>query len=154
MWASFGLAMVPLVWILGTVVARGYELLLASSWWTTSQRNINAADVGGGAIHAIQGTLRQDAVTAAISVPLGSFTAIYLVEYGRGRLARVVSFMVDILSGVPSIVAALFIYAVWVTTFGFQRIGFAVCPVSYTHLDVYKRQPTWSGPTSPRTSSA
>ena len=110
MWASFGLAMVPLVWILGTVVARGYELLLASSWWTTSQRNINQA-----------------AVTAAISVPLGIFTAIHLVEYGRGRLARVVSFMVDILSGVPSIVAALFIYAVWVTTFGFQRIGFAVC---------------------------
>ena len=127
MWASFGLAMVPLVWILGTVVARGYELLLASSWWTTSQRNINAADVGGGAIHAIQGTLLQAAVTAAISVPLGIFTAIYLVEYGRGRLARAVSFMVDILSGVPSIVAALFVYAVWVTTFGFQRIGFAVC---------------------------
>ena len=35
--------------------------------------------------------------------------------------------MVDILTGVPSIVAALFIYAVWVTTFGFQRVGFAVC---------------------------
>ena len=127
MWASFGLAMVPLVWILGTVVARGYELLLASSWWTTSQRNINASDVGGGAIHAIQGTLIEAAVTAAISLPLGIFTAIYLVEYGRGRLARAVSFMVDILSGVPSIVAALFVYAVWVTTFGFQRVGFAVC---------------------------
>ena len=127
MWASFGLAMVPLVWILGTVVARGYELLLASSWWTTSQRNINASDVGGGAIHAIQGTLIEAAVTAAISVPLGIFSAIYLVEYGRGRLARAVSFMVDILSGVPSIVAALFVYAVWVTTFGYQRVGFAVC---------------------------
>jgi phosphate transport system permease protein len=49
------------------------------------------------------------------------------VEYGRGRLRRGISFMVDILTGVPSIVAALFIYAVWVTTFGFQRAGFAVC---------------------------
>ena len=66
-------------------------------------------------------------MTASISVPIGIFTAIYLVEYGRGALARAVSFMVDILSGVPSIVAALFIYAVWVTTFGFQRVGFAVC---------------------------
>ncbi len=59
-------------------------------------------------------------------MPIGILTAIYLVEYGRGRLARAVSFMVDILTGIPSIVAALFIYAVWVTTFGFQRVGFAV----------------------------
>ena len=57
-------------------------------------------------------------VTAVIAVPIAVFTAIYLVEYGRGRLARVVSFMVDILTGVPSIVAALFIYAVWVGVLG------------------------------------
>ena len=62
-----------------------------------------------------------------IAVPIGVLTAIYLVEYGRGAIARAVSFMVDILTGVPSIVAALFVYAVWVTTFGFQRVGFAVC---------------------------
>src|SRR5450756_921177 len=53
-------------------------------------------------------------------------TAIYLVEYGRGRFARIVSFTVDILTGIPSIVAALFIYAVWVTAFGLQRVAFAV----------------------------
>ena len=62
-------------------------------------------------------------VTAAISVPIAIGTAIYLVEYGRGRFARAVSFMVDVLTGVPSIVAALFIYALWVTTFGFQRVA-------------------------------
>jgi phosphate transport system permease protein len=62
-----------------------------------------------------------------MAVPVGVMTAIYLVEYGRGRLAKTVSFMVDILTGIPSIVAALFIYAVWVTTLGFQRVGFAVC---------------------------
>ena len=127
MWASFALAVIPLAWILWTVVSQGVQLVLASTWWTHSQRNINASDAGGGAVHAIQGTLIQGAVTSAISVPIGIFTAVYLVEYGRGRLARAVSFMVDILSGVPSIVAALFIYAVWVTTFGFQRVGFAVC---------------------------
>ncbi len=127
MWSSFGLAVIPLVWILWTVASEGVQLLLTSEWWTQSQRNVNATDVGGGAVHAIQGTLIQGAVTAAISVPIGIGTAIYLIEYGRGRLARTVSFMVDILSGVPSIVAALFIYAVWVTTFGFQRVGFAVC---------------------------
>lgn len=127
MWGAFGLAMVPLAWILWTVTSQGLRLLTVSTWWTNSQRNINATDAGGGAVHAIQGTLIQGGVTAAISVPIGIFTAIYLVEYGRGRLARTVSFMVDILSGVPSIVAALFVYAVWVTSFGFQRVGFAVC---------------------------
>lgn len=127
MWGSFGLAMIPLCWIVWTVVSQGAALLANTTWWTNSQRNINASDAGGGAVHAIQGTLLQAAVTGLISVPIGVFTAIYLVEYGRGRLARAVSFMVDILSGIPSIVAALFIYAVWVTTFGFQRVGFAVC---------------------------
>ena len=127
MWGSFGLAIVPLVWILFTVISKGVGLLLESSWWTNSQRNINSTDVGGGAIHAIQGTLIQAGVTAVIAVPIGVLTAIYLVEYGRGAIARAVSFMVDILTGVPSIVAALFVYAVWVTTFGFQRVGFAVC---------------------------
>lgn len=127
MWASFGLAIIPLGWILWTVLSHGARLLGASTWWTNSQRNINATDAGGGAIHAIQGTLIQGAVTAVIAVPIGIFTAIYLIEYGRGRLAKAISFMVDILSGIPSIVAALFVYAVWVTTFGFQRVGFAVC---------------------------
>ena len=103
MWSAFFLACVPLVWILGSTIL-----------------------VGGGAAHAIQGTLIQAVVTAAISVPIGVLTAIYLVEYGRGPVARLVSFMVDILTGIPSIVAALFIYALWVTTFGFQRVPFAV----------------------------
>ncbi len=126
-WASFGLAMIPLAWILWTVFGYGIRLLTESTWWTTSQRNINATDSGGGAVHAIWGTLIEGGVTAAISVPIGVLTAIYLVEYGQGRFARVVSFMVDVLGGVPSIVAALFVYAVWITTLGLQRVGFAVC---------------------------
>ncbi|MFC8502156.1 phosphate ABC transporter permease PstA [Pedococcus sp. NPDC057267] len=127
MWLAFALALVPLVWILWTVVSKGFHLLLEPQWWTNSQKGITSRHEGGGAVHAIQGTLIQGLVTAAISVPLGVMTAIYLVEYGRGRFAKAVSFMVDILTGVPSIVAGLFVYAVWVTTFGFQRVGFAVC---------------------------
>ena len=126
MWAAFLLALVPLVWILWTVTSKGYHLLLDAQWWTNSQRGITSRRVGGGAVHAIQGTLIQGVTTAVISVPIGILTAIYLVEYGRGRLAKAVSFMVDILTGVPSIVAGLFVYALWVTTFGFQRVGFAV----------------------------
>lgn len=127
MWVAFAIALIPLIWILWTVLSRGGELLTTSTWWTNSQRGITSRLTGGGAVHAIQGTLIQGAVTALIAVPVGVLTAIYLVEYGRGKLARTVSFMVDILTGIPSIVAALFIYALWVTTFGFQRVAFAVC---------------------------
>jgi phosphate transport system permease protein len=125
-WAALALAVIPLVWILWAVVSKGAGDVLNVDWWTNSQRGITAREVGGGAYHAIMGTILEALVCAVISVPIAIFTAIYLVEYGRGRLARVVSFMVDILTGVPSIVAALFIYAVWVSTLGLKRVGFAV----------------------------
>jgi phosphate transport system permease protein len=127
MWAAFLIALIPLAWILWTVISRGIGLVLEPVWWSNSQRGITSRAVGGGAAHAIRGTLLMALATALMAVPVGVMTAIYLVEYGRGRLARTVSFMVDILTGIPSIVAALFIYAVWVTTLGFQRVGFAVC---------------------------
>jgi phosphate transport system permease protein len=127
MWTAFAIAMVPLAWILWSVVTKGGNMLLGSQWWTNSQRGITNRVVGGGAYHAILGTLIEALATALMAVPIGMMTAIYLVEYGHGRLARAVSFTVDILSGIPSIVAALFIYALWVTTFGFQRVAFAVC---------------------------
>jgi phosphate transport system permease protein len=123
---AFALALVPLVWILGAVLAQGFATAAKVTWWTKSQRNITPDVLGGGAYHAIIGTLEQALVCALIAVPIALFTAIYLVEYGRGRLARVVSFMVDLLTGIPSMVAALFVYALWVTTFGLQRVGFAV----------------------------
>ncbi|PVU83316.1 phosphate ABC transporter permease PtsA [Cellulomonas sp. WB94] len=126
MHAAFGLALVPLVWILWTVISQGYQMLLTSQWWTNSQRGVTVRDFGGGAYHAIMGTLLQAGVTAVISVPIGILTAIYLVEYGRGAAARAVSFMVDVLTGIPSIVAALTIYALWISTFGLSRVGFAV----------------------------
>jgi phosphate transport system permease protein len=125
-WVAFGIAIVPLLWILWTVISKGGNLLADSHWWTNSQRGITSRQVGGGAYHAIIGTIEQAVVCAVIAVPVAIFTAIYLVEYGRGPFARVVSFMVDILTGIPSIVAALFIYAVWVTTLGLDRVGFAV----------------------------
>jgi len=127
MWAAFLIALVPLIWILGSTLVKGGQMLLDVNWWSLSQSGITSRREGGGAVHAIQGTLIQALVTALISVPIGVLTAIYLVEYGRGRLAKTVSFMVDILTGIPSIVAALFIYALWVTTFNFQRVGIAVC---------------------------
>ncbi len=120
-------ALVPLIWVLYSVLAKGYNVVQSSVWWTHSQADMTAFLPGGGAYHAIVGTLMQGLVCAAIAIPIGLFVAIYLVEYGGGTvLGRLTTFMVDILTGVPSIVAALFIYALCVATLGFPRSGFAV----------------------------
>lgn len=120
-------AVIPLVWVLYSVITKGAEAVLDSTWWTNSQSGMTAFAAGGGVYHALIGTLLQGLVCAVISIPIGVFVGIYLVEYGGGtRLGKVTTFMVDILTGVPSIVAALFIYALWVATLGFQRSGFAV----------------------------
>lgn len=80
----------------------------------------------GGVYHALYGTLVQAGVAAVLAVPLGLMTAVFLVEYGSGRLVRLTTFMVDVLAGVPSIVAALFIFSLWIATLGFQQSSFAV----------------------------
>jgi phosphate transport system permease protein len=124
--AAFGIALIPLVWLLWTVISKGIHAMTRSGWFTDSQRGITFRDSGGGAYHAILGTLEQVLLCSLISVPIALMVGIYLVEYGRGPLARATTFMVDILTGVPSIVAALFIYAVFITTFHGQRSGWLV----------------------------
>ena len=124
---SVVVALIPLAWVLFTVVAKGLPALTSPTWFTHSLSGLTSSSMGGGIYHALVGTLLQGLVCAIISIPLGVFVAIYLVEYaGRSRLGRITTFMVDILSGVPSIVAALFIYALWVSTFGMPKSGFAV----------------------------
>ncbi len=124
---AFLIALVPLAWVVVTVVAKGIGAVLSSAWWTQSLNGLLARQQGGGVYHAIVGTLLTGLVCAVIATPIAIMVAIYLVEYGaRSRLARATTFMVDILTGVPSIVAALFIYAVWISIFGFPRSAFAV----------------------------
>ncbi|MEO6503634.1 MAG: phosphate ABC transporter permease PstA [Jatrophihabitantaceae bacterium] len=125
-YGCFLLALVPLLWLLWTVLSRGLPALTRAGWFTGSQRGITYRDAGGGALHAIIGTLQQVALCTVISVPIALLVAVYLVEYGRGPLARATTFMVDILTGIPSIVAALFIYAVFVTSFSGDRAGWLV----------------------------
>jgi phosphate transport system permease protein len=124
--ASFLIAMVPLVWVLYTVVERGIEAITTATWWNKSLAGVLPEQVAGGVYHAIYGTIAQAAIAAVLAVPLGVMAAVYLVEYGRGHFARVTTFMVDILAGVPSIVAALFIFALWIATIGFPQSAFAV----------------------------
>jgi phosphate transport system permease protein len=124
--ASFGVALIPLVWLLWVVIARGGYAVTRLGWWTHSLRGVLPEEFAGGVYHALYGTMVQAGVATVLAVPLGLMTAVFLVEYGSGRLARVTTFMVDVLAGVPSIVAALFIFSLWIATLDFQQSGLAV----------------------------
>ncbi len=124
-YACFGIAVIPLVAILVAVVSEGLKTLSAS-FLTHSMRNIGPREAGGGIYHALIGTIEQVGIAALMGIPIGIMVAIYLVEYSRGgRLARVISFFVDVMTGVPSIVAGLFVYTGFVLALGFERSGFA-----------------------------
>ena len=112
---AFSLALIPLLSLAYTVLTKGVARFDAE-FFTFSMRNI--VGEGGGALHAIIGTVEITGIATLISVPIGIMAAIYLVEYGRGTLARLVTFFVDVMTGVPSIVAGLFAYALFVIFFG------------------------------------
>ena len=123
-WTAFLIAVGALIWILTSVTIRGLSAF-SMDFVTDTMRNVSPLREGGGLWHALIGTLEQVGMAALIAVPISILVAIYLVEYGRGGLARWVTFFIDVMTGVPSIVAGLFIYTFWVLTFGFERSGFA-----------------------------
>jgi phosphate transport system permease protein len=121
--SAFIVAIIPLVSLIITVFANGLARF-DIEFFSSSMRNVT--DDGGGAIHAIVGTLLMTGTAAIISIPIGLLTAIYLVEYGRGPLARAITFFVDVMTGIPSIVAGLFAFALFAIFFGpGVRLGFA-----------------------------
>ncbi|MBT1035306.1 phosphate ABC transporter permease PstA [Canibacter sp. lx-45] len=112
---SFLLAVAPLISV-GTEVIKLGSARFDLEFLTTSMRNIIGS--GGGALHALVGTLLITLAATLMAVPLGLMTAIYLVEYGRGRLAKTITFLVDVMIGIPSIVAGLFAFALFALLFG------------------------------------
>lgn len=121
---GFLLAVLPLASILWLVVSNGLKRF-DQTFLNNSMRNVAESDPGGGAYHAIQGTLEQAGLATLIAVPIGVMVAVYLVEYGRGILARSVTFIVDVMMGLPSIVAGLFILSLWILSFHQKASGFA-----------------------------
>jgi phosphate transport system permease protein len=109
-----------LAFILGEVVVKGIPAL-RPHFLTKTMKGVGplAKATDGGAFHSIVGTFEQVGLAALISVPLGVLTAVYINEIG-GRLTRPVRMFVDAMSGIPSILCGLFIYAVWVLRFGFS----------------------------------
>jgi len=115
-WSTFALALIPLVSLVWQVVSKGYAVL-SPEFFTYDMRGVLGA--GGGIYHALMGTLVITALATAISVPVGVMAAVYLVEYGKNsRLARVITFLVDVMTGIPSIVAGLFAFALFTLIFG------------------------------------
>jgi phosphate transport system permease protein len=122
--AAVLVALMPLVLVLYFTVVKGLTRF-GGYFFQHSMRGVGPLDATGGAYHAIIGTLEQVGIATAFAVPLGLLAAIYTVEYGRGRLAALVRFFTDVMTGVPSIVAGLFIYAFWVLALGQGFSGFA-----------------------------
>ncbi|WP_018548494.1 phosphate ABC transporter permease PstA [Streptomyces sp. LaPpAH-108] len=122
-WVAFLLAVVPLVSLVWVTVSRGVKVL--SPYFLSHSMGVVAdSEPGGGIYHAILGSLEQVGLATLIGAPIGVLTAIYLVEYGRGRLAQAVTFFVDVMTGIPSIVAGLFILSLMLI-FQLQPFGFA-----------------------------
>ncbi|MEI6623638.1 MAG: phosphate ABC transporter permease PstA [Actinomycetes bacterium] len=115
--------LVPLVLIIGFIVVRGVGGINAT-FFTQDLATTGTLDAGGGLAHAMVGTIEQVGIAVLLSVPLGVLTAVFMNEV-RGPLVRPVRVFVDAMSGVPSIVAGLFIYAVWLVQFGHGFSGFA-----------------------------
>jgi phosphate transport system permease protein len=123
-WTAFAIALSPLVWLLWVAVRSGLPAI-NGDFLTFSMLNV-IGDEQGGILHALIGTLLITLAAAALSVPIGILTAVYLVEYGaRSRTARIITFLVDVMTGIPSIVAGLFALALVVLVFGPAfRMGF------------------------------
>src|SRR6476469_1347541 len=117
MYSAFILALIPLVTLLWTVVSNGIKRFDVY-FLNTTMRGVYGGMDAGGAYHAIIGTLEITAFATLISVPIGLLTAVYLVEYGPSRLGRAITFFVDVMTGIPSIVAGLFAYALFALVAG------------------------------------
>jgi phosphate transport system permease protein len=116
-WSAFGFAAAPLLWLIYVVITNGLPALSAN-FLTYSMRGVTGAEQGG-VYHALIGTLLITIAATIISVPIGVLTAIYLVEYGaNSRVAQSITFLVDVMTGIPSIVAGLFALALVVLFFG------------------------------------
>jgi phosphate transport system permease protein len=124
MWLSFVIILIPLGFALVTVVSKGAGVI---SWQFLTSHTIppNVMPAGfGGMGAAVVGTLEITGFASLMAIPLGVLGAVYLNEYGgKGILARLISFMSDVMVGVPSIVMGLFIYVIWVAHFGYTGLA-------------------------------
>jgi phosphate transport system permease protein len=122
MFVCFLLALLPLAFVLVKVLQEGLSVI--SLDFLTEDIPTNSRNPGPGIGPAIVGTIVITAAASAMAIPLGILGAVYLHEYGgKGRLAGLIRFMANVMTGVPSIVMGLFIYIVWTLVFGLSGFG-------------------------------
>ncbi|MDQ1485169.1 MAG: phosphate transport system permease protein [Actinomycetota bacterium] len=124
MYLAFLIAVIPLALVIWYTVGKGL-LRFSYGFLTHSMAGVGPNDINGGVYHAIVGTIEQLLLASVISVPLGLLVAIYLNEYGTGSLRTIVRLLVDVMTGIPSIVAGLFVLAFWVLGLHKGYSGFA-----------------------------
>lgn len=122
--AAFAAAVLPLLLVLGYTIYRG-AAHLSGRFFTHSMAGVPPATTGGGIYHAIVGTVEMVGLSSLVSVPVGLLAAVYLTEYGAGMLAWAIRFFIDVMTGIPSIVAGLFVYAFLVLGLHQGYSGFA-----------------------------
>lgn len=117
---------VALVTTIASTVVKGIHPLLHLNFYTQSMDGVQGGDpfTKGGILHAIVGTLIEMGIAVAIALPLGVLTAVYTAEVG-GRMARIVRSVIEAMTAMPSVVAGLFIYSVWLVALGQETSGFA-----------------------------
>jgi phosphate transport system permease protein len=123
---AFVIVIIPLGFVLYTVISKGASIVGWSFWTSPIPANVMPAGFGGMG-PAVLGTIEITALAAVMAVPLGVLGAVYLNEYGGNRLlARFIGLMSDVMTGVPSIVMGLFIYSIWVIHFGYSGLAGAL----------------------------
>jgi phosphate transport system permease protein len=121
LWSVGALVIGLLAWMLGFLISKGLDAL-TPGFFTQDLSKVGPLTPGGGAFHAIVGTLMQVGIATAIVVPIAVLTAVYMHEM-KGILSRPVRFITDAMSGLPSIVAGLLVFTIWVDGRGYSGIA-------------------------------
>jgi phosphate transport system permease protein len=120
---AFVIVIVPLGFVLYTVIAKGASIISPQFLTSSIPFNVAPANVGGMG-PAVLGTITITALATVLAVPIGILAAIYINEYGGNQfLTRLIRFMADVMTGVPSIIMGLFIFAIWVIHFGYSGLA-------------------------------
>ena len=120
---AFVLVIIPLGFVLFTVIAKGASIISWSFLTSGIPPQVAPANIGGIG-PAVLGTIEIVALATVLAVPLGILGAIYLNEYGgKNWLAALIGFFSDVMTGVPSIIMGLFIFAIWVLHFGYSGLA-------------------------------
>jgi phosphate transport system permease protein len=114
---------IPLGFVLYTVIAKGAPIISAQFLTSDIPFNVAPASVGGMG-PALLGTILITGLATVLAVPIGILAAIYINEYGGNHvLTRLIRFMADVMTGVPSIIMGLFIFSIWVIHFGYSGLA-------------------------------